>query len=105
MALAPYENWVRSEQGWYLPLFDMMKSFTMFLPGRFNENFLKSEAIYTVFNLFGMYHDTITNRPRPVEYKCGPPSVHVNRAKTWLGVMELTEVVLEMIGPVNFQDF
>lgn len=103
-ALVPYENWVRSEQGWYLPVFEGLKSFTMFLPGRFAENFLKSEAIYTMFNLVGMYHDSITGRPRPFEYKCGPPSANVKRAKTWLGVMELTEVLLEMIAGRKFGD-
>jgi len=101
-ALMPYENWVRSEQGWYLPLLDTLKSFTMFLPGRFNENFLKSEAIYTLFNLVGMYHDSIAGRPRPFELKCGPPSVWVNRAKNLLGVAELTEVLLEMIAGRKF---
>jgi len=100
--LQPYENWVRSEQGWYLPLLDTLKSFTMFLPGRFNENFLKSEAIYTLFNLVGMYHDSIAGRPRPFELKCGPPSIWVNRAKTLLGVAELTEVLLEMIAGRKF---
>lgn len=104
MSLTLYENWVRSEQGWYLPLLDTLKSFTMFLPGRFNENFLKSEAIYTMFNLLGMYHDSIAGRPRPFELKTGAPTAWVNRAKTLLGVAELSEVLVEMIAGRKFGD-
>ena len=39
-----YERWVRSEQKWLLPLLDTARNLTLFLPGRFSDTELRSEA-------------------------------------------------------------
>ena len=39
-----YEAWVRREQKWLLPLLDTARNLTLFLPGRFSDTELRSEA-------------------------------------------------------------
>ena len=41
---ASYEEWVRKEQKWLLPLLDTARNLTLFLPGRFSDTELRSEA-------------------------------------------------------------
>lgn len=100
-----YEAWVRKEASWYLPLLDSLKSFTIFLPGRFDQNLLQSEAIYTGLNLVGLYHDTIAGKPRgpTFDIQCGPETLIIKHAKNVLGVLELTEVFIEMAASRYFE--
>ena len=44
---ASYEEWVRREQKWLLPLLDTARNLTLFLPGRFSDTELRSEASQT----------------------------------------------------------
>lgn len=39
-----------------------LRSLTYFLPGRFKDAELAAEAIYSIINLLGMYHDDVLNR-------------------------------------------
>ena len=57
-----YESFICSENKWLLPLLDTIKSLTIFLPGRFSEGEIRSEAIYSILNLLQVYHDRILHK-------------------------------------------
>lgn len=101
-----YESWVRRNAFWFVPIVDTARSFTVFLPGRFNETELRSESIYSVLNLLGVYHDSITGvrgnagRTAVVEYKTPLPgsASSVSRCKNILTFMMYTEVLTEAVA-------
>ena len=79
---------------------------TLLLPGRFDDNMIQSETIYSSLNLIGLYNDTILDRPRGTvsTLQCGVETVAISYAKNILMVLELTEVLIEMIASKKFVD-
>ena len=93
-----YEQWVRREYKWLLPLLDTARNLTLFLPGRFADGELRSEALYATLNLLTVYHDHILHRARAVtcELQCGPQTPTVRQLQTVLTFLHYTEVLIEM---------
>ena len=93
-----YEQWVRREYKWLLPLLDTARNLTIFLPGRFADGELRSEALYATLNLLTVYHDHILHRARAVtcELQCGPQTTYIRQLQTVLTFLHYTEVLLEM---------
>lgn len=95
-----YEEWVRANASWFVPALESLKSFTLFLPGRFDKNILTSEAIHSGLSVVSLYHDSVCDRQtNPIfDLKCGPDNSMVRRAKAILGTIGLVEVFIEMFA-------
>jgi len=79
---------------------------TLFLPGRFSETEVKSEAIYTALNLMTLYHDSIMDRSRgftTCDYLLvtGERS-GAQRLKNLLTFLHYTETLIEMLSARYF---
>ncbi|KAL9716282.1 hypothetical protein Ac2012v2_000728 [Leucoagaricus gongylophorus] len=112
MSFAKYEAFLINNVSTISTLESSLRSITWFLPGRFKDAELASEALTTLMNTMSMYHDTVLakvvgNNPkyRPLI----PSSLHTRYTKAWLSkhtqykwaarILELlrfTELVIEM---------
>jgi len=95
-----YANWVKKNATWLLPLEDILRSLTIFIPGRFSDTEVFYEAVYTFLNLLSVYHDRILARPRAVvcELKCTVETSATARIKNILILFHYTEVLIEMVA-------
>nr|GAT44156.1 predicted protein [Mycena chlorophos] len=89
-----------------------IRTLTWFLPGRFKDAELASEALAASLNLFSMYHDTLlakVAKKHPNHRPLIPPSFHTRFTRAWsdtntqykwaarsLELIRFTELVLEM---------
>ncbi|KAJ6509498.1 peroxisomal membrane protein PEX16 [Mycena vitilis] len=120
MALAPspkttetgYESWLLSNMSAMSTLESSLRSLTWFLPGRFKDAELASEALAASLNLVSMYHDTLLAKvvQRDPKYRpLIPSSLHTRFTRAWsdkntrykwaarsLELIRFTELVLEM---------
>ncbi|GAA6028813.1 hypothetical protein JCM8097_007408 [Rhodosporidiobolus ruineniae] len=74
-ALAAYEEKLLANSSQVASIESSLRTLTWFLPGRFHDAELASEALYSALNLLGLYHDSILHRaasslPAPLR----PPS-------------------------------
>ncbi|KAK4055882.1 hypothetical protein OIO90_003139 [Microbotryomycetes sp. JL221] len=110
-AVKSYEDMILKSTTRVSSIESSLRSLTWFLPGRFQDSELASEALYTLLNILGVYHDSIVLRtvsvlPPPVR----PPSSsharytrhYVQRSSTYktlarsLTVIGYTELLIEM---------
>ncbi|KAJ7092689.1 peroxisomal membrane protein PEX16 [Mycena epipterygia] len=107
-----YETWLLNNVGAMSTLESSLRSLTWFLPGRFKDAELASEALAASLNLVSMYHDTLLAKvvQRDPKYRpLIPSSLHTRFTRAWsdkntrykwaaraLELIRFTELVLEM---------
>ncbi|KAF7306893.1 Peroxisomal membrane protein PEX16 [Mycena indigotica] len=107
-----YESWVLANLQSIATLESSLRSLTWFLPGRFKDAELASEALAASLNLVSMYHDTLLAKvaKRNPNYRpLIPSSLHTRFTRAWsdtnnqykwaarsLELIRFTELVLEM---------
>ncbi|KAJ7103567.1 peroxisomal membrane protein PEX16 [Mycena belliarum] len=107
-----YESWLLNNMGAMSTLESSLRSLTWFLPGRFKDAELASEALAASLNLVSMYHDTLLAKvvQRDPKYRpLIPASLHTRFTRAWsdkntpykwaarvLELIRFTELVLEM---------
>ncbi|KAG8904637.1 Peroxisomal membrane protein pex16 [Tulasnella sp. 403] len=111
-ALARYESLLISNASTINTIESSIRSLTWFLPGRFKDAELASEALSAVLNLLSLYHDTLLARRLKAEPKLRPiipPSPHSRYTHAWadkdagykwaarmLEIVKFVELVFEM---------
>ncbi|KAL0951245.1 hypothetical protein HGRIS_007963 [Hohenbuehelia grisea] len=111
-SLARYESFLINNVSTISALESSLRSITWFLPGRFKDAELASEALSSMLNVMSMYHDTllakiVSNDPkyRPLI----PTSLHTRFTRAWtdkdtlykwaariLEIIRFSELVIEM---------
>ncbi|KAJ7783746.1 peroxisomal membrane protein PEX16 [Mycena maculata] len=107
-----YEAWLVKNSSAMATLESSLRSLTWFLPGRFKDAELASEALAASLNLVSMYHDTLLAKvmQRDPKYRpLIPSSLHTRFTRAWsdknmrykwaaraLELIRFTELVLEM---------
>ncbi|KAJ7487563.1 peroxisomal membrane protein PEX16 [Mycena galericulata] len=107
-----YETWLVKNSSAMATLESSLRSLTWFLPGRFKDAELASEALAASLNLVSMYHDTLLAKvvQRDPKYRpLIPASLHTRFTRAWsdkntrykwaaraLELIRFTELVLEM---------
>jgi len=115
--LARYESFLISNSPTIATIESSLRSITWFLPGRFKDAELASEALNATLNLLSLYHDTLlARRLRLVQERDPklakpliPPSPHNRYTRTWsdkdsfykwggraLEIIRYTELLIEM---------
>ncbi|KAG8934502.1 Peroxisomal membrane protein pex16 [Tulasnella sp. 419] len=84
-ALARYEKLLISNASTINTIESSVRSLTWFLPGRFKDAELASEALSATMNIMSMYHDTLLARrlKDPKLKPLIPPSPHARYTRTW----------------------
>ncbi|KAL5519083.1 hypothetical protein ACEPAH_766 [Sanghuangporus vaninii] len=111
-ALEHYENFLLNNASTISTLESSLRSLTWFLPGRFRDAELASEALSTALNLMSLYHDTLLSRIARADPKFRPllpPSPHSRYTRGWadksaqykwaarvLEVIRFVELLIEM---------
>jgi len=86
MSLAKYESFLISNASTINTIESSIRSLTWFLPGRFKDAELASEALSAALNLLSLYHDTLLTRRVKTEPKLRPiipPSPHSRYTHAW----------------------
>ncbi|KAK7468856.1 hypothetical protein VKT23_003357 [Stygiomarasmius scandens] len=112
MSLARYESFLLNNVSTISTVESSLRSLTWFLPGRFKDAELASEALSAVLNMISMYHDTLLARITYSDPKFRPVipfSLHTRFTKAWmdknsiykwaarmLEIIRYTELVIEM---------
>ncbi|KAF9044558.1 peroxisome membrane protein [Hymenopellis radicata] len=112
MAVAAYESFLIKNVSTISSLESTLRSVTWFLPGRFKDAELASEALSTLLNVMSMYHDTLLAKvvhSNPRYRPLIPPSLHSRFTRAWsvksdvykwaarsLELIRFTELVVEM---------
>ncbi|KAJ7125618.1 peroxisomal membrane protein PEX16 [Mycena crocata] len=107
-----YQSWLLNNVSAISTLESSLRSLTWFLPGRFKDAELASEALAASLNLVSMYHDTLLAKivHRDPKYRpLIPSSLHTRFTRAWsdkntqykwaarsLELIRFTELVLEM---------
>ncbi|CEL57903.1 Peroxisomal membrane protein PEX16 OS=Yarrowia lipolytica (strain CLIB 122 / E 150) GN=PEX16 PE=3 SV=1 [Rhizoctonia solani AG-1 IB] len=110
--LARYESFLISNASTISTIESSLRSLTWFLPGRFRDAELASEALSATLNLLSLYHDTLLARRMELDPKAKPilpPSVHSRYTRAWakrdsryrwaarlLEIVRFIELVVEM---------
>ncbi|KAJ3569775.1 hypothetical protein NP233_g4835 [Leucocoprinus birnbaumii] len=111
-SLKKYETFLINNVSTISSLESSLRSITWFLPGRFKDAELASEALTSLMNTMSMYHDTVLAKvaeSNPKYRPIIPSSLHTRYTKAWIGknfqykwaarILELlrfTELVIEM---------
>ncbi|KAF8640658.1 hypothetical protein AX17_000315 [Amanita inopinata Kibby_2008] len=111
-SLALYEAFLVNNVSTISTLESSLRSITWFLPGRFKDAELASEALTTLLNVMSMYHDTLLSRfmrSDPKYKPLIPSSLHTRFTRAWtekdvfykwaaraLELIRFTELVVEM---------
>ncbi|PAV21941.1 peroxisome membrane [Pyrrhoderma noxium] len=85
-ALAHYESFLLSNANTISTLESSLRSLTWFLPGRFKDAELASEALSASLNVVSLYHDTLLSRiarSNPRFKPLLPPSSHARYTRSW----------------------
>ena len=94
-----YHQWLRRNEVVVQRVEESLRTLIMFMPGRFGEGEVRSEALYSFVNLLGAYHDRVLHRPR-AEFQLS--TVAKGHTATVLGVLltvaQHTEVLAEMVA-------
>jgi len=109
---AKYESFLINNVSTISTLESSLRSITWFLPGRFKDAELASEALTTLLNVMSMYHDTLLARvmkSNPSYRPLIPSSLHARFTGAWtdkdvlykwaaraLEIIRFTELVIEM---------
>lgn len=97
-----YEEFVRREQRWYLPVLDTARSLSFFLPERITGSQFNSEALYSSLNLLSIYHDRILHRVNgpsaALMLKVQHADRHTRYMQNVLILLHFTSVMIEMLG-------
>ncbi|CAA7265837.1 unnamed protein product [Cyclocybe aegerita] len=117
---AKYESFLINNVSTISTLESSLRSITWFLPGRFKDAELASEALTSLLNLMSMYHDTLLTRVvknNPSYRPLIPSSLHSRFTRAWtdkdsvykwaaraLEIIRFTELVLEMALKRNVSD-
>lgn len=112
-ALAQYESFLITNVSTISTLESSLRSLTWFLPGRFKDAELVSEALSASLNAMSLYHDTLLARVAAADPKYRPlipTSLHTRFTRAWadrsaqykwlaraLELIRFTELMLEMI--------
>ncbi|KAH9964291.1 peroxisome membrane protein [Russula dissimulans] len=112
-ALARYESFLIQNVSTISSLESTLRSVTWFLPGRFRDADLVSEALSALLNSLSLYHDTLLNRAignEPNYKPLLPPTLHSRFTRAWadthvryrwtartLELIRFTGLLLEMI--------
>ncbi|KEP55759.1 peroxisomal membrane protein pex16 [Rhizoctonia solani 123E] len=110
--LARYESFLISNASTISTIESSLRSLTWFLPGRFRDAELASEALTATLNLLSLYHDTLLARRMDLDPKAKPilpPSPHSRYTRAWakrdsqyrwaarlLEIVRFVELVVEM---------
>ncbi|TDL28628.1 peroxisomal membrane protein PEX16 [Rickenella mellea] len=110
--LAHYESFLLNNGSTISTLESSLRSLTWFLPGRFKDAELASEALSASLNLMSLYHDTLLSRILRSDPKFKPlipPSAHTRYTRAWaekdvrykwaarlLEILRFIELVVEM---------
>ncbi|KAI5121267.1 hypothetical protein M0805_002312 [Coniferiporia weirii] len=110
--LLHYENFLLNNASTISTVESSLRSLTWFLPGRFRDAELASEALSAVLNLTSLYHDTLLSRIARADPKFKPllpPSPHSRYTRSWseknvrykwiaraLETIRFVELVIEM---------
>ncbi|TFK30408.1 peroxisomal membrane protein PEX16 [Coprinopsis marcescibilis] len=108
-----YESFLINNVSTISSLESTLRSITWFLPGRFKDAELASEALTTLLNVVSMYHDTLLARVvqnNPSYKPLIPLSLHTRFTRSWLDkssqykwisrsleIIRFTELVVEML--------
>ncbi|ESK97918.1 peroxisomal membrane protein pex16 (peroxin-16) [Moniliophthora roreri MCA 2997] len=111
-SLASYESFLLSNVSTISTLESSLRSLSWFLPGRFKDAELASEALSASLNMMSMYHDTLLARlvkTDPNIRALLPSSMHTRFTRAWadkdcrykwiariLEIIRFTELVVEM---------
>jgi peroxin-16 len=108
-SLARYESFLINNVSTLSTLESSLRSITWFLPGRFKDAELASEALTAMLNLMSMYHDTLLAKIVPTSKPLIPSSLHTRFTRAWsdksviykwaaraLELIRFTELVIEM---------
>ncbi|KAF5374931.1 hypothetical protein D9758_000318 [Tetrapyrgos nigripes] len=111
-SIASYESFLLNNVSTISTVESSLRSLTWFLPGRFKDAELASEALSAALNMISMYHDTLLTHLSQSDPKLRsliPPSLHTRFTKAWmdknsiykwagrmLEVIRYTELVIEM---------
>ncbi|KXN90064.1 Peroxisomal membrane protein PEX16 [Leucoagaricus sp. SymC.cos] len=111
-SLAKYESFLINNVSTISSLESSLRSITWFLPGRFKDAELASEALTALMNTMSMYHDTVLAKVvenNPKHRPLIPSSLHTRYTKAWIGkssqykwaaraleLLRFTELVIEM---------
>ncbi|KAF9457061.1 peroxisome membrane protein [Collybia nuda] len=112
-SIARYESFLINNVSTISSLESSLRSVTWFLPGRFKDAELASEALSALLNVMSMYHDTLLTRVARSDqsyHPLIPPSPHTRFTKMWseknssykwaarmLQFIRYTELVIEMV--------
>jgi len=107
-----YESFLINNVSTIASLESTLRSITWFLPGRFKDAELASEALTSLLNVMSMYHDTLLARmvkDNPTYQPLIPVSTHTRFTRAWLNkssqykwisrtleIIRYTELVVEM---------
>ncbi|KII93730.1 hypothetical protein PLICRDRAFT_152744 [Plicaturopsis crispa FD-325 SS-3] len=111
-SLARYESFLLNNVSTISSLESSLRSFTWFLPGRFKDAELASEALSAMLNAMSMYHDTVLAKIMQSDPKYKPiipASLHTRYTRAWsnkdrgykwaaraLELIRFTELLIEM---------
>ncbi|KAF9015126.1 peroxisomal membrane protein PEX16 [Cyathus striatus] len=111
-SLAHYESFLINNVSTISSLESSLRSITWFLPGRFKDAELASEALTALLNVTSLYHDTILDKvvsSNPRYRPLIPASLHTRFTRAWtekttlykwtaraLELIRFTELVIEM---------
>ncbi|KAG6890435.1 hypothetical protein C0995_008789 [Termitomyces sp. Mi166 len=112
MSIARYEAFLLENVSTISSLESSLRSITWFLPGRFKDAELASEALTSLLNVLSMYHDTLLAKivEKDRNYRpLIPPSLHTRFTRAWsdksdkykwaaraLQLIKFLELVVEM---------
>ncbi|KAG6885570.1 hypothetical protein C0993_012572 [Termitomyces sp. T159_Od127] len=85
-SIARYEAFLLENVSTISSLESSLRSITWFLPGRFKDAELASEALTSLLNVMSMYHDTLLAKivERDRNYRpLIPPSLHTRFTRAW----------------------
>ncbi|SGZ21106.1 BQ5605_C021g09334 [Microbotryum silenes-dioicae] len=107
MALtAPDENLIISKATRISSIESSLRSLTWFLPGRFQDSELASEALYTVLNILGAYHDsvllrTVSGLPSPVR---PPSSLHARYTRHYVQTSSTYHLLARLLCLLSYSE-
>jgi len=102
-----YRQWIIRHYRWVVPVCEMSRQLTLFLPGRYAEGELRSEFVYSFLNLIQIVNQNSLKGVVPdirksyvCDLKCGSETDdhYVRWAKDAISLFYYTEVFLEMLA-------
>ncbi|KAJ8514706.1 hypothetical protein ONZ45_g7781 [Pleurotus djamor] len=106
-SVAHYESFLINNVSTISTLESSLRSLTWFLPGRFKDAELASEALSTLLNVTSMYHDTLLARivySDPKYRPLIPTSLHTRYTRAWTNQSSLYKWAARMLELIRFAE-